>query len=150
RRLYTRTFAPIAEPGPRGAAAVGSRARDFAALPRTQDRQLQTQPSSHYPRLTAPKAFGGAHDAPQSFCGSASTLDRLPRPPAGKRKTPFPAHRRNSAHPRPGRDVAPRLQHHDERAWQNHPRNRSSPSKNENSHPHKRRRSEERNLLEFT
>ena len=67
-----------------------------------------------------------------------------------RRKTPFPAHRRNSARPGPIRDLAPRLQHHDERARTNHPHNRSSPSKNENSHSRKRRRIWLRNPLEFT
>ena len=38
------------------------------------------------------------------------------------------------------RDVATRLQHHDERAGQNYPDNRSGPPKDENSHPSQRRR----------
>ena len=59
---------------------------------------------------------------------------------ARKRKAPFPAHRRNFARARAGRDVAPRLQHHDERARENHPDNRRSPAKDENSHPSERRR----------
>ena len=32
----------------------------------------------HYGRIATPKAFGGAHDAPQPFCRSASATSRLP------------------------------------------------------------------------
>src|SRR5207249_2909920 len=57
-----------------------------------------------------------------------------------KRETPFSADRRTSASARTGRDVAPRLQHHDERARKNHRHHRSSPAKDENSHSRERRR----------
>jgi exonuclease VII large subunit len=48
--------------------------------------------------------------------------------------------RRNSARAGARRNVAPRIQHHDERARKDHSHDRCSPAKNENSHPCERRR----------
>jgi hypothetical protein len=138
--LHACALAPVAKPGSRRTTTSRSCARDIAALPRAQDRQLQAQPRPHHAGVTSSQSRARAHDAAQSFRRFPSPLGCLSSTITGERKTPFRADRRNSARAGARRNVAPRIQHHDERVRKDHSHNRSSPAKNENSHQCERRR----------
>ena len=118
-----------------------ARALGRQLMNRLRDAQeLQAQSSPHHASVAGVQSRAGTHDAPQPFCRFAMATGCVSAATTRKHEAPFPAHRRNSARARTGRDVAPRLQHHHERARENHPHNHSSPAKDENPHPSQRRR----------
>ena len=145
----SRAGAPVAESGARGTTATRPRTRDCATLPRAQAGWLQARSIARSSRLAGAESGARTDDAPEPFCRFASPTRRLSAASSRKRHTPIPTHRRTSARARARCDITPRLQHHHERAWKDHPDNRYSQAKDENSHPCQRWRIRFRSSLEL-